>query len=107
MHRVLSYDHRAPEYKTKNKQVSLSSNELQELAGNYELPSKDLVTVKVVEDHLELNAMGKDFEIFPENALTFFSKERDLKFLFSAEIPRKLEILEAGNLVAEAIFTNK
>lgn len=107
MHRVLSYDHRAPEYVSKTKQVSLSKQQLEKFAGTYELPSKDLITVEVKEDHLKLVSNGKDFMLYPESSSSFFSKERDLQFSFTDEPVRKLQIIEAGKLVAQASYSKQ
>ena len=105
MHRVLSYDHRAPEYKNKKNKIALDKTILEQLAGNYVMPSNDIISVEALDDSLKLQAMGKTFIIHPESANKFFSNERDLTFSFSEENPRKLEIYEGKNKVAEAVYS--
>lgn len=105
MHRVLSYDHQPAPFKNTKTEVSLDPSELKRLEGSYKMPTGDLITVKWVENGLELNAMGKGFKLYPENQFSFFTKDRDLTFSFSENTPRELHILEAGKTVAQATIT--
>lgn len=105
MHRVLSYDHRAPEYKNLKEKISLSSAQLKKFEGNYLMESNDTINVKALEQSLELKAMGKVFNLYPDSANNFFTQERDLSFSFTEEKPCKITIYEGDNKVAEAIFT--
>ncbi|MGA8852785.1 MAG: nuclear transport factor 2 family protein [Christiangramia sp.] len=105
MYRVLSYDHRAPEYKSTKQEVSLNKEALEQLAGNYVMSSNDVISVKAFEDSLKLEAMGKVYIIYPESNNQFFSKERDLTFFFTVEAPRKLQIFEGDSKVAEATYS--
>ena len=105
MHRVLSYDHRTPEYIPSKEKASLNKADLEHLAGNYIMPSSDIISVEALEDSLKLKAMGKVFIIYPESNTIFFSKERDLTFSFTGENLRKLQIFEGENKVAEAIYS--
>ncbi len=105
MHRVFSYDHGPIPYNNPKENVSLDMAQLKKFAGRYIMPSKDVIMVKVVEEKLELEAMGKTFIIYPESDNDFFTKERDLTFSFSKELPRTLSIFEGTNKVAEATLT--
>ena len=105
MHRVLSYDHRAPEYKSENKNIELSKDQLEKFTGSYKMPSNDIITVEALDGSLKLLAMGKEFIVYPKSETRFFSKDRDLSFHFSKDDPRKLQIYEGDNQVAEATYS--
>ena len=107
MHRVFSYDHRPAGYENPKDPVDLNKEQLQEFSGRYLTLSGDTILVQVIKNHLELEAMGNTFVLFPQNEHSFFTKERDLSFNFSNDDPVQLEILEGENKVAEAVFQKK
>ncbi len=107
MHRVFSYDHLPPSYVSQKTKISVSPTQLKQFEGKYLMPSKDIIIVKALKDRLELEAMGKTFVLFPESRYRFFTKERDLTFSFTKEMPQKVTIFEGDNKVAEATISEK
>ncbi len=105
MHRIFSYDHQPAPYTNPKKKISLSPVQLKEFEGNYLMPSNDIIKVTAQKENLELTAMGKTFILYPDSANSFFTKDRDLSFSFTEEIPRKVSIFEGNNKVAEATIT--
>ena len=103
MHRIYSFDHGPAPFKNHKDPIALSKDKLDRLTGDYITSSNDPITVKLNENKLELMAMGKNFILYPENEFSFFTKERDLTFSFSEELPRRLTIFESKNKVAEAV----
>lgn len=106
MHRVFSYDHHPAPYTNPKEAISLNPDQLKDFEGNYIMPSKDIIKVEAGKENLELTAMGKTFLLFPDSPNSFFTKDRDLSFSFSKELPHKVTIFEGTNKVAEATLSN-
>lgn len=106
MHRVFSYDHQPAAYSNPKKAVSLSPTDLKDFEGDYIMPSNDIIKVKAGKENLELTAMGKTFILYPDSRKSFFTKDRDLSFLFSDDVPQKVTIFEGNKKVAEATLNN-
>lgn len=107
--RVLSYDHVAPRFDNKTAAIQLPATELAQFNGTYVAKDKMVLTVKNAEDHLLVDAGGKQFRLYPSGKNTFFLKERPITAAFSQDASGKgtgMVVRENGNVVAEATVTN-
>jgi len=105
MARVVSYDHHAPPYENKRKEVTVSPNVLEQYAGVYVAP-KTGSRLKVTRDNnlLILTAGNQKYVLHPESDGVFFTVERDLTFEFVKEGAKftKVVVREHGAIVEEA-----
>jgi hypothetical protein len=80
MARILSYNHHAPDYINKRKEIKLSENKLDQLTGTYKGTQTGAMSVERENDWLILHAGNNTFKLYPESETIFFTKERDLTF---------------------------
>lgn len=104
MSRILSYDHGAPKYENKRKEIQLSDQAISQFAGTFKSKQGDLKFEKS-KNGLMLLVGQNNYALFPESANTFFYKERDLTFEFvkSGEKTTKVIVRENGNIADEAV----
>ena len=107
MSRVFSYDHGPAAFDNPKQAIELTEKELKKFTGKYLSDSNDQITVELKKDHLELQAMGKTFILYPDSQDSFFTKERDLSFHFSNKTPGTLTIFESDTKVVEATRNQK
>src|SRR5215467_2840967 len=104
MARVVSYDHHAPPYENKRKELTVSPNVLEQYTGVY-VASKT-GRLKVTRDNtlLILTAGNQKYVLHPESDGVFFTVERDLTFEFVKEGAKftKVVVREHGAIVEEA-----
>ncbi|MBD3582504.1 nuclear transport factor 2 family protein [Flavobacterium selenitireducens] len=103
MTRILSYDHGPVPYVNMRKSIRMSPKQLRQFQGKYD-SADGVITVTPNKTYLSLSLGDKNFDIFPESAAVFFTKERDLTFGFikSGNKIAQLVVTENGGVVARA-----
>jgi hypothetical protein len=79
MARILSYNHRPA---NERKEIVLSHEELEQLAGAYRSPKFGPMTVAREDRHLVVHTETAKFVLYPQTPHMFFVNERDLTFEF-------------------------
>lgn len=104
MARILSYDHGPASESPRISTVSLTSAQLDRLAGKFSAAKSGEISISREDDHLALEAGGKRMSIYPTNETTFSLKDRDVsfEFHFAQGALEKLIIRERGEVVDEA-----
>ena len=104
MSRVFSYSHGPAAYPPPAA-IELSAAELSKLAGRYTSGQSGDIEITVDGSHLKLISGTHTFTIFALSPTQFFSRERDLRFEFSAPKNGSIDrivVRENGNVVDEA-----
>ena len=105
MSRVFSYSHGGVAY-TPPAAIELPAATLSKLAGRYASEHGGDIEIAVDGSHLKLTSGAHAFAIFALSPTQFFSRDRDLRFEFSA--PKggavdRIFVRENGNVVDEAL----
>ena len=106
--RVFSYDHLPVQSEQKLPEVVLAKTALEALAGSYKAKDGMPLAVKVVGNHLIVEAGGGVFELYPTSENSFAMNERDMKVAFSVNAAGKGQGLiarEHGVVAVEATAT--
>jgi hypothetical protein len=107
MARILSYNHHAPEYANTRKEIELSAQQLDRLAGRYKSVQSGIMTVARESKVLILKGGDNSYTLYPQTDLSFFTKERDLIFQFVKDAtgkPLKIIVKENNAVADELIF---
>jgi hypothetical protein len=104
MARVVSYDHHAPTYENKRKEVTVPPSVLEQYVGKYVAPKTGTLNVVRENNLLTLKIGDKQYILHPESESMFFTTDRDLTFEFVKEGAKvsKLVVREHGAVVEEA-----
>lgn len=107
MTRILSYNHHEPEYINSRKEIELPAKQLDQLSGTYKSDKSGTMTIVRENKVLLLTGGNNRFILYPQSAISFFSKERDLVFEFvkdAAGKPLKMIVKEHGAAADELVF---
>ncbi|MEO8403652.1 MAG: DUF4440 domain-containing protein [Chitinophagaceae bacterium] len=107
MARILSYNHHAPEYVNKRKEIELSAQKLDRLTGTYKSAQSGTATVTRKNKILVLTAGKNSYMLYPQTDTSFFAKDRDLVFQFAEDAkgkPIRIIVKENNAVVEELIF---
>jgi|HubBroStandDraft_6_1064221.scaffolds.fasta_scaffold02758_3 hypothetical protein len=104
MARIVSYDHHAPPYENKGKEISVSPNQLEPYVGKYDAPKTGTLVVARNNNLLNLTIGDKTYVLHPESETVFFTTDRDLTFEFIRQGTKvsKIVVREHGAVVEEA-----
>ena len=104
MARIVSYDHHAPPYENKRKEISVSPNQLEPYVGKYDAPKAGTLVVTRNNNLLNLKIGDRTYVLHPESETVFFTTDRDLTFEFIKEGAKvsKIVVREHGAVVEEA-----
>jgi hypothetical protein len=98
MSRILSYDHGPAPHNTMRTVKQVSDQVLKKHSGSYKGPQTGDIKVVNENNALRLIIGDKQYVIYPESDDLYFSKERDLEFIFSKD---KMTVKERGQVVEE------
>ncbi len=110
MKRILSFNHHAAAYINKRKETSLTDKQLDELTGNYKSDKSGVMNLVKQGNVLLLKSEDNTYTLYPQDAASFFSKERDLVFEFEKDAdnkPIKMIVKEHGAVADELLFEKK
>jgi Domain of unknown function (DUF4440)/Domain of unknown function (DUF3471) len=104
MARIVSYDHHAPPYENKRKEITVAPNQLEPYVGKYDAPKSGTLVVARNNTLLNLTIGDKTYVLHPESETVFFTTDRDLTFEFIREGTKvsKIVVREHGAVVEEA-----
>ena len=104
MARIVSYDHHAPPYEDKRKEITVAPNQLEPYVGKYDAPKSGTLVVARNNTLLNLTIGNKTYVLHPESETVFFTTDRDLTFEFVREGTKvsKIVVREHGAVVEEA-----
>jgi Domain of unknown function (DUF4440) len=104
MGRIVSYDHHAPAYENKRKEITVSPNQLAPYVGKYDAPKTGSLVVTQNNNLLNLTVGDKTYVLHPESETVFFTTDHDLTFEFIKEGAKvsKIVVREHGAVVEEA-----
>ncbi len=105
MTRVLSYDHGPARQEGTKKQITLSSEVLDQYVGKYKGPENRDMSIAREDGFLKLSVEQRVIDLYPEADNRFFVKGRDLVFEFVKDRNRisKMIVRENGQVVEEAM----
>jgi hypothetical protein len=104
MARVLSYDHKAADYVSTAKVMTLPTSRLKRLGGTYNSPTAGAMVVTPEAKGIKITSTKFQVIAYPETANLFFLRNRDLQFEFVEENKQitKVIVHERGAKVEEA-----
>jgi hypothetical protein len=104
MARIVSYDHHAPPYENKRKEMTVAPRVLDQYVGKYDAQKAGTLTVARDNNVLTLTLGDKEFVLHPESDRVFFTTDRDLTFEFviAGTKVSKIVVREHGAVVEEA-----
>ena len=104
MARIVSYDHHAPPYENKHKEITVAPKLLDQYVGKYEAAKTGILVVSRNKNLLVVTAGENKFVLHPESESVFFTTDRDLTFEFVIKGAKASNIVvrEHGATVEEA-----
>ena len=107
MKQILSYNHHAPGYINKRKEIELPVAKLDQLCGTYKSSQSGSMNVTREDNTLVLKGGNNSYTLYPQSDVMFFMKERDLTFEFEKNAsgkPVKMIVNEHGAKADELMF---
>jgi hypothetical protein len=109
MSRILSYNHHQATYVNTRKEIHLSNTQLDKLTGAYKSDQSGKLQLKREAQTLILYDSKNSYTLYPQSAISFFTKDRDLVFDFILDAsgkPIKMTVKEHGSVADELLFVH-